>query len=549
MDHQGTVRGLVALPIAALLSLSAPAAVAAHDDGLQAARDYCTSVGGEVQVREATWNTNSDVSQWVDLGRSMELCRFKADDEAGSRIYVDLLTLYTETPTLASAAYLAAPPMRDDLPPGNPATWYCADLAGSAQYGSGAGGGGWVAMDDPDDVVVGLCVFPDGSAIDEWGLAYHSDGTIRGADLEALFRADVAAFPPMFGESAAAVDTTEGPATTDGVGTSTGTPTATQSLAAAGAVEAPISTTSGGVVEVTNADGTVTTIAFPAGSAPADMTVVVTPLSELSTDKGDPLTPGVLVEQKGNEGQHLQLASPAIVTFALKGKVPDEAAVVTFTDPETAQPLASSVSRQGKSTMVTAFVPAFSPMTVDGDPGAWGDLASLVPDHRWSLTMSGVDTQKVQNLELSLSADGVLTSTALTGTFAFNGMSGPIDLGVAASFEEGPIAGTLDSTRIKGEGKLYECWVQVANRKKGTFWLRGNGDLSVEGSATITAQASLGGKVIKEGLDKGGPAAVKIGVKASGVPAKVGDSVPATFTIYDGRYAWKYKSTLTWVSK
>ena len=33
-----------------------------------------------------------------------------------------------------------------------------------------------------------MCVFPDLSSIDSWGLTYHSDGTIRGADLTDLFR-------------------------------------------------------------------------------------------------------------------------------------------------------------------------------------------------------------------------------------------------------------------------------------------------------------------------------------------------------------------------
>ena len=40
-----------------------------------------------------------------------------------------------------------------------------------------------MAKGDPDDVVVALCVFPDLSFIDEWGLAYHSAGDIRGKDL------------------------------------------------------------------------------------------------------------------------------------------------------------------------------------------------------------------------------------------------------------------------------------------------------------------------------------------------------------------------------
>jgi hypothetical protein len=31
------------------------------------------------------------------------------------------------------------------------------------------------------------CVFPDGSAIDAFGLWYHANGTIRGTDLAPLF--------------------------------------------------------------------------------------------------------------------------------------------------------------------------------------------------------------------------------------------------------------------------------------------------------------------------------------------------------------------------
>ena len=195
VSHSRMVLTTVSLSI--LLAAAPPAAGSGTSD-VDAARDYCTSVGGEVQERQATWNTNSDESQWVDLGRSMELCRFKADDEAGSRIYVDLLTLWSESPSLAAAAYLAKVPMSDEPPPGNPASFYCADLGGSSQWGSGAAGGGWTNLDDPDDLVVAMCVFPDGSTIDEWGIAYYSGDVVRGADLAPLFRADTSAFPPIF---------------------------------------------------------------------------------------------------------------------------------------------------------------------------------------------------------------------------------------------------------------------------------------------------------------------------------------------------------------
>jgi putative hemolysin len=181
-----------------LLPASVPAVAAAADD-LAAARDYCESVGGTVQHRQAMWDTNADPTLWVDLGRGMDLCRFQAQDEARSRIYVDVLTLWSDKPSLAAAAYLSKMPLSDDVPPGNPATHHCASLAGSSQFGLGAANGGWVDPDDPDDPVVALCVFPDGSAIDEWGIAYHGSGAVRGADLSTLFRADPSGFPPIFG--------------------------------------------------------------------------------------------------------------------------------------------------------------------------------------------------------------------------------------------------------------------------------------------------------------------------------------------------------------
>jgi len=153
---------------------------------LLGARSVCEEKTGTVQVREAMFDTNDDPSAWVDMGRSIELCRFQAED--GSRIYVDTLTLASPGPTLASVAYLSkVPEPKYDPNKGNPATAYCKKLAGSSAFGSGGAGGGWVAMDDPDDQIVAMCVFPDGSMIDEWGLEYHSAGIIRGIDLAQQF--------------------------------------------------------------------------------------------------------------------------------------------------------------------------------------------------------------------------------------------------------------------------------------------------------------------------------------------------------------------------
>ena len=83
-------------------------------------------------------------------------------------------------------------------PSANPATFNCAALGGSAEFGSNVGGGGWVTDDRPTEVV-DLCVFPDLSFIDEFGIFYYSDGTVRGIDLATVMRYDAEPLPGIFG--------------------------------------------------------------------------------------------------------------------------------------------------------------------------------------------------------------------------------------------------------------------------------------------------------------------------------------------------------------
>lgn len=171
---------------------------------------YCSSKGGEVQTRDAYWGTNGDEAGWVELAGRTSMCRFTSDDEARSRIYVDLTTLSSPVPTLAALAYLSKVPMPSTTGGANPATGYCSkELGGSSTFGGiSAAGGGWVANEDPDDVIVALCVFPDLSFIDEWGLAYHSDGSIRGTDLAtAMAYRPAGPLPPVFPSGSAAAPT------------------------------------------------------------------------------------------------------------------------------------------------------------------------------------------------------------------------------------------------------------------------------------------------------------------------------------------------------
>jgi putative hemolysin len=150
-----------------------------------AATDYCTENGGQVETRYPFYGTNNNNP--LQLSGSLEACTFTAED--GSRILVGLDTLYTDQPSLAALAYRAKAPLdTGDAPASaNPSSLYCTQLGGTDTFGGiNAAGGGWALQGGAD--VISLCVFPDLSVIDSWGITYYSEGTVRGADLNDLLR-------------------------------------------------------------------------------------------------------------------------------------------------------------------------------------------------------------------------------------------------------------------------------------------------------------------------------------------------------------------------
>jgi putative hemolysin len=144
---------------------------------------YCMTKGGKVETRYPFYDTNS--ASPLRLAGTLEVCTFTAPDR--SRITIALDTLYTSQPTLAASAYLAKVPVETAPPSANPSSIYCSKLGGTDAFGGmNAAGGGWANQDGSD--VLSLCVFPDLSAIDSWGLTYHAYGTVRGADLAPFLR-------------------------------------------------------------------------------------------------------------------------------------------------------------------------------------------------------------------------------------------------------------------------------------------------------------------------------------------------------------------------
>lgn len=163
-----------------------PAAQAGSQQDDAASRDYCLSIGGEIDWRQPYFNTNGPEQDWLRLSGSRAFCKFTSQDD-GSRIHVLASTLNATKPSLAALAYYAQVPIGKCS--ANPASCYCTLLGGSDSFGGiNLGGGGWVQKSDPVDTVLEACIFPDMSSIDSWGLTYHSAGIIRGVDLNGLLR-------------------------------------------------------------------------------------------------------------------------------------------------------------------------------------------------------------------------------------------------------------------------------------------------------------------------------------------------------------------------
>ncbi len=158
---------------------------------------YCRTTGGVVKVRVPTFDTNGPPSTWLPLGGSAAFCEWTAKD--GSQITTTLSTLYSKKPTLAAIAYLTAPKPGRIQCCANPASLYCAHLGGSDSFGGmNAAGGGWVAVGSKDDIAQ-VCVFPDGSAIDSFGIFYKTAHIVRGRNLATVLRYHPAHPPPLFG--------------------------------------------------------------------------------------------------------------------------------------------------------------------------------------------------------------------------------------------------------------------------------------------------------------------------------------------------------------
>lgn len=196
----GILTFIAALIPSSLLAQATPSPAATPVASDAAA--YCVSVGGIVRARTPVLGSNNPATQ-IRLAGTRQFCEFTAGagaEPSTSWISVELDTLYAKEPTLAALAYLTKPAIPKSTGGANPASVYCASLGGAEIGALNGAGGGWATSDTDTPIdVLQACMFGDGSLIDSWGIAYHTNGTIRGADLTNLFRYQSASPPHVFG--------------------------------------------------------------------------------------------------------------------------------------------------------------------------------------------------------------------------------------------------------------------------------------------------------------------------------------------------------------
>ena len=140
------------------------------------AATYCTDTGGKVE--NYRFYDFSD----TEFGKPAWVCNYpdaSGTDPTGHAI-IDLFTLYAEKPTRAALAYYSKLAWDGKLT-ATPAKDYCLQLGGLPTFS-----GSWRLK--PNSGEVGMCMFEDGSYMEEWTLAYNQAGKPRGVDLRTVMR-------------------------------------------------------------------------------------------------------------------------------------------------------------------------------------------------------------------------------------------------------------------------------------------------------------------------------------------------------------------------
>ena len=182
MHTARSLRRAFAASTLAALALAAAAPAHAATDARDAAA-YCSSTGGVPSKMFPFSGMNNDPKLWMRYGGEVAACTYTNADTSSITLWQS--TLASPAPTMAALAYYAQTPQTGGGS-GNPAPGYCAQLGGAWMVGNGLDGGGWSTK--RGGTAISMCVFADGSAIDDWGLLYHAYSITRGIDLATVLK-------------------------------------------------------------------------------------------------------------------------------------------------------------------------------------------------------------------------------------------------------------------------------------------------------------------------------------------------------------------------
>ncbi|HOE40627.1 MAG TPA: DUF333 domain-containing protein [Rhodoferax sp.] len=168
--------GLLSVGMVCVVGMTPQPAQAQAQIATITAVEYCKATGGKVE----TYRFYDGGGQ--EFAKPAYVCNYPDPtgvDPSGHAL-VDLATLFAAEPTLAALAYHAKS-VWDGRFNVTPAKDYCLQLGASPTFH-----GSWSLKPGGDQS--GMCMFEDGSFMEEWTLFYNQAGTPRGVDLGTVLR-------------------------------------------------------------------------------------------------------------------------------------------------------------------------------------------------------------------------------------------------------------------------------------------------------------------------------------------------------------------------
>jgi hypothetical protein len=284
------------------------------------------------------------------------------------------------------------------------------------------------------------------------------------------------------------------------------------------AAEKTISAKKGGEIGLKTASGERVNLAIPQQALKKDTTIVATPLTEAPlSDQKDILVKGVLLEEKGKEGKSLNFKFPVLLSFTVKGTLPEEATIVKYLpEKKSYEVIPTEITTKGKETTLTAELMSLS--GYGGRRGSQREIRRARERQRergvsWGISVSGTKEKTIypmkHNFTLSFFAENL--SSDIAGSY--HGLASlqykvtavglPLGAGAVAT---GDASGTVHIKIIRlgsregaysylGEGRME--LVNTGGELKVWVPKLGERDFTTAGSVTVWMDITISGSAVK----------------------------------------------------